>query len=144
MNNILIAKSIATLELASALPLYGIYSAPIRFYGADNYWTLLSLGSNLLGLCFIVLPLFAVIGIYRGWRVSYACMGLYPIVAFMLGATPVPFLTHLYTNDLLLNTVFIGIINALALSAVIWLFILSKRHSNNLLNQTGAYNAPPG
>lgn len=131
-----IALVIAILELLSALPFYGIYTMVIRFYGATNYWTPLLIGTSLLGLAFLVLPLLAVIGLWKDWRSSYLWMGLYPVVAFLFGVVPVPFANYLYTDNSALNTVFIGIANLCVVILAIWLFLQTRASSNNSLRPT--------
>jgi hypothetical protein len=131
-----VAFGLAVLELFSALPLYGIYTSPIRFYGADNFWSLISLAGNGLSVLFLLFPVLAVIGFMRRWRTRFLWLGLYPVVAFLFGVVPIPFATHLYTADKMLNTYFIAAIDILWVGIVAWLYWSIKR-SNNTLQPTG-------
>lgn len=131
MNKQKIALGFAILELLSALPWYGVYTSPIAFYGSSGYWSALSLGTNLLAIFFLLLPILAVVGLLSGWRTAFLWMGLYPVVAFLFGVVPIPFATHLYSSDKMLNTYLIGAIDILAVLITCWLYWSSRKRSNN-------------
>ena len=130
-----IAFGLAVLELLSALPLYGIYTSPFRLYGADGFWSVISIVGSGLSILFPLLPFLAVIAFMR-WRTRFLWLGLYPVVAFLFGVVPIPFATHLYTADKMINTYFIAAIDVLWIGIVAWLYWSIKR-SNNTLQPTG-------
>lgn len=130
-------------EILVALPLYGIYTAPIRFFGAIGYWAPMSIFTNVLSIVFLVLPLLALYGISKNRTYGYWSLGLFPVVSFVFGVTAIPFVKYLYSSDVMLNAVFIVLINVLVTATAIWLYISGGSRSNQSLNLTGAKNAPP-
>jgi hypothetical protein len=138
-----ISQLIALGEVIVALPLYGIYTAPVRFFGAIGYWAPMNILTNVLSVVFLVLPLLALYGISKDRSYGYWSLGLFPVVAFVFGVTAIPFVKYLYGSDVMLNTVFIVLINVLVTAAAIWLYYSGGLRSNQSLNLTGAKNAPP-
>jgi len=138
-----IAQLIALGEVLVAMPLYGIYTAPIRFFGSIGYWAPMNILANVLSVVFVVLPLLALYGISKDRSYGYWSLGLFPVVAFLSGVTAIPFVKYLYGNDAMLNTVFIVLINVVVTSAAIWLYRSGGLRSNQSFNLTGAKSAPP-
>ena len=143
MNIKRIAIIFAAIELVTALTKYGIYTMPIRFYGMEGYWSLPSLGTNLLGILFLALPITAIISLLKGKNIGFLWMGLFPIVAFVFGVVPIPFANYLYSSNVNINTVFIAIINILAVTISLWLYRSMKVRSNKKFNMDSGADAPP-
>ncbi|MCU7807309.1 MAG: hypothetical protein KZQ73_05495 [Candidatus Thiodiazotropha sp. (ex Semelilucina semeliformis)] len=139
MNKKRIAQLISFGEVLVALPLYGIYTAPIRYFGAIGYWTPMNILTNVLSVVFLVLPLLALYGVSKDRSYGYWSLGLFPVVAFVFGVTAIPFVKYLYGNDVMLNTVFIVLINVLVTAAAIWLYYSDGLRSGN----TGQSEPPP-
>lgn len=135
-----IAQLIALGEVIVALPLYGIYTAPIRLFGATGYWAPMNLFTNALGVVFLVLPLLALYGVSKARNYGYWCLGLFPVVASVFGVTAIPFVKYLYGSDVTLNTVFIVLINVLVTAAAVWLYHSGGLGSNPSLNLRGEKN----
>lgn len=137
-----IAQFIALGEVLVALPLYGIYTAPIRFFGVSDigYWAPINIVTYVLCVVFVVLPLLALYGISKDRSYGYWSLALFPVVAFVFGVTAIPFVKHLYGSNAMLNTVFIVLINVVVTSAAIWLYRSGGLRSNQSLNLTGAKN----
>ena len=143
MNKKRIAQLIAIGQVLVALPLYGIYTAPIRFFGAIGYWDPMNILTNVLSVVFVALPLLALHGVSKDRRYGYWSLGLFPVVAFVFGVTAIPFVKYLYGSDVMLNTVFIVATNVVVTFATIWLYRSGGLRSNQSLNLKGAKNAPP-
>ena len=137
-----VAILLAILELLSALPLYSIYTSPIRFYGLVGYWSAPSLAGNILAVLFLLIPALAVIGQLRKWKTAFIWLGLYPFVAFMFGVVPIPFATHLYTADKALNTYFIAGVDILWVGITVWLYWLIKRSNPTLKRDCAKARSP--
>jgi len=133
MNLYRIAIIIGTLELVAAIPLYGIYTAPIRFYGAIGYWEPMAVLTNILSLVFVLLPFAAVFALIKRKPVGYLWLALFPIVAFVFGVTAIPFVKYLYGTDIQFNTMIIGVINTLVVISVAWVFFANKKRSNQAI-----------
>lgn len=116
-----IALLLAGCQAIVAVPLHGIYTASIRFFGATGYWSLTSLLLNALSIVFVVLPFLALYGIFRNERYGYWCLGLFPLVALVFGVTAIPLVKHIYGSDVMLNSIFIICINVIVSCAAFWL-----------------------
>ncbi|HRQ58216.1 MAG TPA: hypothetical protein PLN31_12415 [Azoarcus taiwanensis] len=117
-----IALLLAFCEALVAVPLYGIYTAPVQLFGATEYWSPMTLMLNTLSVVFLILPLAALYGVFRNQRYGYWCLGLFPLVALVFGVTAIPFVKHLYGSAVLLNSVFIIVINTGVCLAAVWLY----------------------
>lgn len=66
---------------------------------------------------FLVLPIAAVYGLFRNNQWGFYPLIVFPIVAAIFGAIPIPFVAHLYSSDVLfmskviiiVDLVFVGI-----------------------------------
>ena len=126
-----IALALAILELLSAVPLYGIYTMPVAFFNTEGYWRPLTVGLNVLGVFFLLLPILAVLGLLRGWRSSFLWMGLFPVAAWVFGAVPIPFAKQLfYTADVVFNSYLITAIDGLAIAITYILYRSILTRSN--------------
>ena len=118
---------IATIEFLSAIFLYSIYTAPIRFYGTDNYWDTNIILGNILYLSFILVPTIALLMSIKGKKTSLLFIGLFPFIAFLHGATPIPLAHYFYGENINTNAIFIGLINLLFVIYTIYLFFRCKK-----------------
>ena len=118
----LIAQIIAVSELITAVPLYAIYTAPFRFFGAAAYWTPMGILANILSVMFIVLPFIALYGISKELKIGYLAIGLFPIVSYVFGVTAIPFVKHLYGSEVRLNSYIIIALNILVVVVTVWLY----------------------
>ena len=124
---------LATLEFFSAIVSYGIYTMPIRFYGADNYWSFLSILGNMLSLAYIIVPTVALITSLKGKKISFLLVGFFPVIAFMNGTTPLPFSYYLYKSSSAVNIIFfVGVINLIFLIGVILTWFKSKNNERSI------------
>jgi len=139
-----ISMILAALELITAVSIYQIYTLPFRIYGGDNYWSLPILGTNILSLLFLLIPILAFILILKNKAVGFLFLGLFPVVAYIFGVIPIPFANYLYTSNPELNTIFITIIDIMAIILALWLYLSIKKRSNKVSNRIGAQSAPPG
>lgn len=128
-----IAQLVAFGEVLTALPLYGIYTAPFRFFGAIGYWVPMNILTNVLSIVFVVLPLLAMYGVSKNKGYGYLSLGLFPVVAFVFGVTAIPFVRYLYGSNVMLNTVFIALINIVVIAAAMWLYRSGGLRSNKRL-----------
>ena len=139
-----IAQFIALGQVLVALPLYGIYTAPLRFFVAVGYWAPMNMLTNVLGIVFLVLPLLALYGVSTDRTYGYWSLGLFPVVALAFGVTAIPLVNYLYGTDMMLNTVFIIVINVVVILAAIWLYRSGGLRSDRPLNLNDGKNTPPG
>ena len=130
------------LVLVAALLRWPTWTFPFRSLGADNYWSIDVLATNILTFSFVVFPILAFIGFLRGWRFSYLWLGLSPLVFFLFGSVPIPFAGYFYGENHEFNTAFIATINIVAVLAVIWLYRSEKARSNNALKRDGEKRRP--
>jgi FlaA1/EpsC-like NDP-sugar epimerase len=117
-----IALLLAGCQAIVAVPLHGIYTSPMRFFGATGYWSPMSLLLSVLSVAFVVLPLLALHGVFRDRPHGYWCLSLFPLVALVVGVKAIPFVKHLYGSKVMLNTAFIIMINIGMSGAALWLY----------------------
>ena len=136
----------SVLETVTALSYPVIYLLPFRVFGTAGYWTPISLATSVLALMFLLLPLLALAGVLKGWRLAVIALGLWPAVAFVFGVIPLPFGHLLYTEDPAANTIVIAVADLLLLAAVAWLAIAKGPRSNNTVEadarKSGARGSP--
>lgn len=117
---------LASIEFVSAVLLYEIYTAPVRFYGTDNYWDTNIILGNILYLSFIVVPTIALLTSIKGKKLSLLFIALFPIIALLHGATPIPLAHYFYGKNINVNLIFIGFINLFFVIYAIYLFFRCK------------------
>ena len=122
-----IATQIAIgLTLFTALSNFGIYTWPFRTFGQDGFYHPAMIGTNLLSILFLVGPLLAVYFYRQKGNACYFWLASFSIPAFMFGITPIPFLHHLYSSNVQLNSMFIAIINIAFVMLCWWLYRVNK------------------
>lgn len=132
------------LEMATALTKYGVYLMPIEMLLDFHYidWTPTLMIVSALQLSFLMIPFLAFVSFLLKSRLTYLWLALFPIIAFVFGIVPIPFANHLYTSNVHLNSVFIGIIDILA-AYVAWRLYKKDVRSNNALHPTSFVGGRP-
>jgi hypothetical protein len=127
MNTSRVATLLASMQLLSAVVLPQIYTLVF-----SSAWTFSFSIAYVFGavLCsaFLLLPLAALIFILRDKLFGYVLLPLYPILAFLFGVTPIPFVTYLYGDSYAINLVGIGLVNVLVFLFAVWLCVDRLRH----------------
>lgn len=117
--------------LVSAITTYEIYTMPFRYFGTDNYWHPAILAGNILAILFLLSPLLALFFYKKKSNACYFWLGFFALPAFAFGATPIPFLDHLYSNDHVQNTIVIASINIIYVCGVCYLYAINKLNWQN-------------
>ena len=111
-----VAQVLGMLQLVKALELHGIYTVLWAQLTGDQPMTLQGWGLSLASMLFLLLPIIAVIGLFQRRRWGFYPLIVFPLVAVVFGAIPMPFLasylrSFAFTSELLivLNIVFMGI-----------------------------------
>lgn len=112
-----IAKVLAILQLLKALELHGAYTIQWSRLTSDQAMSLIDWAVAFASFLFLVLPIAAVYGLFRNNQWGFYPLIVFPLVATIFGAIPIPFVAHLYSSDvgfmstmiIAVNLVFVGI-----------------------------------
>ena len=118
---------LAILILIAALLRWAVYTYPFQSIGISNYWHIATIGTNLLMISFLVVPVLGLIGVLRNWRTKYLWLALAPIIFYFFGSIPIPFSGYLNSDNYDLNTKIIFGVNLAIIGLVIWLYINEKK-----------------
>jgi hypothetical protein len=129
-----IALVLAVLQLMASIALYGVYWAPWSWFEVVGQSTLNNSLMFLASLLFIALPVAAVFGILRNSRLGLIALSIYPAVAWMFGAIPVPFASAFFTEDIGFNSLIITIVDGLAILLGVVLLAKCQPRPNNALH----------
>ena len=112
-----IAQVLAVLQLVKALELHGVYTFELIRFTSDQPMSLFDWAISFASVLFFLLPIATVIRLFRHSLWGFFPLIIFPIVATIFGAIPVPFSTYLYSSDvhfmskviIAVNLVFVGI-----------------------------------
>jgi hypothetical protein len=127
-----VAQVLAILQLLKALELHGVYTILWARLTTDQPMLLLDWAVSLASVLFLLFPIAAVIGLFRRRRWGFYPLILFPIVAVVFGAIPVPFAAHLYSSDVYFMSKVIIVVNLIFIGVYVLLFRDSRP-------RTGAY-----
>ncbi len=94
-----IAQVLAALQLFKAIELHGVYTNLRSWLSTDQVMSLLNWALSFAGILFVLLPIAAVIGLFRYRRWGFIPLIVFPLIAIVFGAIPIPFVSYLYSSD---------------------------------------------
>ena len=111
------AQVLAILQLLKAFELRGAYTIQGLRFTSDQAMSLLDWAVSFAAFLFLLLPIAALIGLFRFSRWGFYPLIVFPIVAAVFGAIPIPFAAHLYSSDvyfmskviIVIDLIFVGI-----------------------------------
>lgn len=111
------AKVLAILQLLKALESRGVYTIQWARLTSDQAIALVDSAVVFAALLFWILPIAAVIGLFRGSRWGFYPLIIFPVVAAVFGTIPIPLVAHLYSPDvvfmgkviIVVNLIFCGV-----------------------------------
>jgi hypothetical protein len=112
-----IAKVLAILQLLKALELHGAYTIQWARLTSDQAMSPADWAVAFASFLFLLLPIVAVLGLFRNNQWGFYPLIVFPIVAAVFGTIPIPFVAHFYSSDvvfmskviIVVDLVFVGI-----------------------------------
>ena len=126
MNRALVARLAILSTVVVAVTRPAIYTWPIRTIGMEGWLEPLAVAGSILAVLFIASPILAAVLYAIGKRVCFIWLGIFGFVSFAFGVTPIPLVQHLYTENVALNSVFIGGANIVLVVLAAYLYIVNK------------------
>ena len=126
MNQALLARLVILSTVIVAVTRPAIYTWPIRTIGMEGWLEPVAIAGSLMAVLFIASPILAAVLFLMGKRVCFIWLGLFGFAAFTFGVTPIPLVQYLYTENVALNSVFIGAANLGLVLLAAYLYIVSK------------------
>lgn len=120
------SQVLAILQLLKALELRGAYTIQWLRVTSDQAMSLLDWAVSFAAFLFLLLPIAAVIGLFRYSRWGFYPLIVFPIVAAVFGAIPIPFTAHLYSSDVYFMSKVIIVIDLFFVGIGVLLFRGSK------------------
>ena len=117
-----IAKVLAVLQLLKALELHGVYTVQWARLTSDQVMSLADWAVAFASLLFLVLPIAAVFGLFRNNQWGFYPLIVFPIVAAVFGAIPIPFIAQLYNSDVVLMSKVIIVVDLIFVGIGVLLF----------------------
>src|SRR5690606_31755325 len=106
----------------------------VRSFGAVGYLHPASVVTNVLAILFILSPLMAAYLHFRKRFSRFFWLAAFAVPAFMFGVMPIPFAEKLYSDNVQVNTIAIGVVNLLYLLVVACLYYLQRRNNSDKNN----------
>ena len=109
------AQVLGVSQLMKALELRGVYTMLWAQLTADQPMSLQGTALSLASVLFLLLPIMAVVALVQRRRWGFYPLFLFPVVATVFGAIPIPFVASFFSFNLMsefiigLNIIFIGI-----------------------------------
>jgi len=119
---------LATLELLAAFEAIRIWRVTIESLTNDQFMQVIESISVLLSAILMLLPVIGLLLIYRNSRSGYLLLAAFPLLSIIFGITAFPFVSYFYGKDVMLNSLFVAIINALVCAFAFWLFVSARSH----------------
>ena len=95
-----IAQALAVLQLLTAITLHGVYTSLWGRMTTDQIVPLLDIEVSVAAILFILLPIAAVIGLFRYRHWGFYPLILFPLVAIVFGTIPIPFASFSFSSDI--------------------------------------------
>ena len=122
LNTWRVSQILAVLQLLTAFALHGVYTSQWGWLSADNVMTLLDKSVSFAALLFILLPVAAVIGLFRCQRWGYYPLIVFPLVAIIFGTIPFPYASYFFSSDIQFMSKVIVAINVILVGVGVALF----------------------
>ena len=108
-----IAQVLAVLQLLTVIALHGVYTSQWGRLTADQVMPLVDRAVLVAALLFILLPIAAVIGLFRYRRWGFYPLILFPLVAIVFGTIPIPFASMFFSSDVQFTSKVIVVVNSI-------------------------------
>jgi len=119
---------LGALELLAAFEVVRIWTISLETPTADQFIQVIESISVILGAILMLLPIIGLLLVFRNRRGGYLMFAAFPLLSIIFGITALPFVSYFYGKDVMLNSLFIAIINALICAFAFWLFVSAKSH----------------
>jgi hypothetical protein len=126
MRNKKAGYGLGVLELLAALQMWAVWLAPFGLTGSSGAGHPLQTVLAALSLLLVILPLLGLWTIRRNRRWGFLLFAAFPLVSIIYGVTAMPFISYLYGNDVMLNSLFIALVNALVCAVAFWFFVSAR------------------
>ena len=133
MNHWHIGWAVAILQLATTFLLLGLWT-PWTWFAVFGSSLLVQSLLFIANILFLVLPVLAVIGLWKRSTLAFLALATFPVCAWVFGVVPIPCLSSIFTSDIEANSMIITIIDVLAVMFGVGLFGFSRMRSNNALH----------
>ena len=117
---------LGVLELLAALQVWRLWSMALGASAADGLNQLVQMISAMLSVLLLLLPVGGLYLVYRNRRWGYLLFAAFPLLSIIFGITAFPFVDYFYGKDVMLNSLFIAVINALVCALAFWLFVSAR------------------
>ena len=119
---------LGAMEFLAAFQLARIWSLALNNSTSDQFAQLVESISASLSFILLLLPIVGLFLVYHNKRAGYLLFAAFPLLSIVFGITAFPFVNYLYGNDVMLNSLFIAITNALVCAFAFWLYVSAKSH----------------
>jgi len=116
------------LELLAAFQVWRLWSTALGSSAADGLNQLVQMITAMLSVLLLLLPIGGLYLVYRNRRWGYLLFAAFPLLSIIFGITAFPFVNYFYGKDVMLNSLFIAVINALVCAFAFWLFVSARSH----------------
>jgi hypothetical protein len=117
---------LGALELLAAFEVARIWTNSLETSTADQFIQVIEYISVILNVILMVLPVIGLLLVFRNRRGGYLMFAAFPLLSIIFGITAFPFVSYFYGKDVMLNSLFIAIINALVCAFAFWLFVSAR------------------
>lgn len=117
---------LGVLELLAAFQAWRLWSMALGASTADGLNQLVQMISAMLSVFLLLLPVSGLYLVYRNRRLGYLLFAAFPLLSIIFGITAFPFVNYFYGKDVMLNSLFIAVINALVCAFAFWLFVSAR------------------
>ena len=124
------------LELVAALQVWAIWLAPFRLAGSSEAWYPLQILLGVFTLLLVILPVLGLWVIHSNKRWGFLLFAAFPLVSIIYGVTALPFVKYFYGKNVMLNSLFIALINALVCALAFWFFVSARPGYGEPVNQS--------
>lgn len=119
---------LGVLELLAAFQAWRIWSTVLGSSAADGFNQMLQTITAMLSVSLLLLPIAGLYLLYWNRRWGYLLFAAFPLLSIIFGITAFPFVNYFYGKDVMLNSLFIAVINALVCAFAFWLFVSARSH----------------
>ncbi|WP_455212554.1 hypothetical protein [Kaarinaea lacus] len=117
---------LGVLELLAAFQVWRLWSTALGSSAADGLNQLIQMITAMLSVLLLLLPIGGLYVVYRNRRWGYLLFAAFPLLSIIFGITAFPFVNYFYGKDVMLNSLFIAVINALVCAFAFWLFVSAR------------------
>ncbi|MGD8570694.1 MAG: hypothetical protein PVJ39_21590 [Gammaproteobacteria bacterium] len=126
MRNKKAGYGLGAVELLAAIQMWAVWLAPFGVTKSAETGHPLQSVLAVLSLLLVVLPLLGLWIVHRNRRWGFLLFAGFPLVSIIYGVTALPFISYLYGKDVMLNSLFIALVNALVCALAFWFFVSAR------------------